>query len=302
MSRVSGINSHYVCNYILCSFAELGEVDELCQELKEQAQKFLWEMVPCPPMAEVHFERDTEPQAALLKEQVYDEYRRFMLGVRPWVNVNLVVVEKLPLSPEARSRKPEDVRYGMEAMQQFKHRGVRVTDKSTTLITAVDLLKRGSKRIQVVFGLDGSRITTLLKEMCRVLSCYEAESDFDLVLYFPLRDWSVSSAHDLQSILRYYGSEDRRLDHAALAQSMVESNGRGLLFIFDGGDEVKDLLNPSSRSIVQSIIEGCILHEAHIIISCHPGAYASLQDKSAYFYMFRGFHHNTICEVCGRPH
>ena len=104
----------------------------------------------------------------------------------------------------------------------------------------------------------------------------------------------MSSASDLQSLLRYYGRDDSRLDHAALAQEMVESSGRGLLLVFDGADEVKDLLKPSSGSVVQSILEGRILHEAHIIISSRPGACPSLQDHSATFYEVQGFDHAAI--------
>ena len=104
----------------------------------------------------------------------------------------------------------------------------------------------------------------------------------------------MSSASDLQSLLRYYGSQDKRLDHAALAQEMVESSGKGLLLVFEGADEVKDLLKPSSGSVIQSILEGRIVHEAHVIISSCPGACPSLQDHSATFYEVQGFDRAAI--------
>ncbi|MDA8003070.1 MAG: NACHT domain-containing protein, partial [Alphaproteobacteria bacterium] len=140
----------------------------------------------------------------------------------------------------------------------------------------------------------GSGKTTLLKHMCKALSTEESESDYDLVLYFPLRDRSVSGASDLQSLLKYYGSEDSRLNHTTLAQSMVESKGRGLLFVLDGADEVKDLLQQSSGSTVQSLLMGPVLPEAHIIISSRPGACPSLQDHTATFYEVQGFDHDAI--------
>ena len=233
---------------------------------------------------------ELHPQAAI-KEQVYNEYRQFKLGEGPKANVeyvNLAVLEKSP------SSKPDDIKDRMEVIRRFKRCGVRVAGKNMKSITPIDLLKKGNNRIQVVYGQAGSGKTTLLKQMCRALSCDEAESDFDQVLYFPLRDRSVSSAHDLQSLLRYYGSQNSRLDHTALAQSMVESNGRGLLMVFDGADEVKDLLKPSSRSVIQSILNGRILHEAHIIISSRPGACPSLQDHTACFYEVQGFDPTAI--------
>ena len=244
---------------------------------------------PHVPDTEIH------PQAALLKEQAYSEYRRFQLGEGPKANteyVNLAVLEKPP------SSKPDDIEDKMEAIKRFRDCGVRVANESTACITPVDLLKKGnepSQRIRVIYGQAGSGKTTLLKQTCRALSRNEVESDFDLVLYFPLRYKSVSSVSSLQSLLTYYGSENSHLDHGALAHSMVESKGRGLLLLLDGADEVKDLLKLSSgSSIVQSILEGRILHEAHIIISSRPGACPSLQDHSACFYEIQGFDRAAI--------
>ena len=236
---------------------------------------------------------DTElhPQASLLKKCAYDEYRRFKLGEGPKViaeYVNLAVLEKPP------SSKPEDVKDAMKAMERFRDCGPRVAGDKASRVTPVDLLKKDNERIRVVYGQAGSGKTTLLKQMCKALSCDAAESDFNLVLYFPLRERSVSGASDLQSLLRYYGRQDKRLDHAALAQEMVESNGRDMLLVFDGADEVKDLLKPSSGSVVQSILEGRILHEAHIVVSSRPGACPSLQDHSTTFYEVQGFDHSAI--------
>ena len=182
----------------------------------------------------------------------------------------------------------------MKAMERFRDCGPRVAGDKASHVTPVDLLKKGTERNRVVYGQAGSGKTTLLKQMCRALSCDETESDFNLVLYFPLRERSVSHASDLQSLLKYYGRQDKRLDHAALAQELVESSGKGLLLVFDGADEVKDLLKASSESTVLSILEGRILHEAHIIISSRPGACPFLQDHSATFYEVQGFDHAAI--------
>ena len=245
-----------------------------------------------PPSCPQPHVPDTElhPQASLLKKCAYDEYRRFKLGEGPKAIaecVNLAVLEKPPSSQP-------DVMDAMKAMERFRDCGPKVAGDKASHVTPVDLLKKGSERIRVVYGQAGSGKTTLLKQMCRALSCDEAESDFNLVLYFPLRERSVSSASDFKNLLRYYRREDSRLDHAALAQEMVENSGRGMLLVFDGADEVKDLLKPSSGSVVQNILEGRILHEAHVIISSRPGACPSLQDHSATFYEVQGFDHPAI--------
>ena len=216
---------------------------------------------------------------------MYEEYQGFKVeGNKSNADyVKLAVVEKPP------SSKPEDVEDKMEAMRRFKHCGSRVADEKALQIESVDLLKKGSERIRIVYGQAGSGKTTLLKQMCRALSCGEAESEFDLLLYFPLRDALVSNASDLQSLLRYYGGNDSRLDHIALAQSLVETKGRGFLLVFDGADEVKDL-----PPILQHLLHRKSLLDAHIIISSRPGACPSLQDHSATFYEVQGFDHPAI--------
>ena len=219
---------------------------------------------------------------------MYNEYRRFKLeGSKANADhVKLAVVEKPP------SCRPEEIVDEMEATRRFKLCGPKVADDKVTQVTPGDLLKKSSEpseQIRIVYGQAGSGKTTLLKQMCRALSHNEAESDFDLVLYFPLQDELVSNARDLPSLLKYYGSEDKRLDQAALAQSMVERKGTGLLLVFDGADEVKDL-----PPIVHLLLQRSHLHEAHIIISSRPGACPSLQDYSGTFYEVQGFDHAAI--------
>ena len=229
-----------------------------------------------PPVTE-------QSPADLLKEKVYEEYQGFKVEGNESNYVKLAVVEKPP------SSKPEDVKDKMEAMRRFKHCGTRVAVEKALQVESINLLKKASNRIRIVYGQAGSGKTTLLKQMCRALSCGKAESEFDLVAYFPLRDARVSIASDLQSLLRYYGRDDSRLDHAALAQSLVESKGRGFLLVFDGADEVKDL-----PPILQDLLHCKSLPDAHIIVSSRPGACPSLQDHSASFYEVQGFDHAAI--------
>ena len=200
--------------------------------------------------------------------------------------MKLAVVEKPP------SSRPEDVKDVMEAMQRFRDCGRRVAAEKVAHISPVDLLKKGSERTQVVYGQAGSGKTTLLKQMCKAFSCEECESDFNLVLYFPLRERSVSSASDLQSLLSYYLPDEDLADLSSTVKSLKKN--KGLLLVLDGADEVKELLSPSSGSIVQRILEGHTLPDAHVIISSRPGACPSLQDHSDCFYEVQGFDRATI--------
>ena len=244
-----------------------------------------------PPSCPQPHVPDTElrPQVSLLKKCAYDEYCRFKLGERPKAiaeYVNLAVLEKPP------SSEPEDVKDVMKAMERFRDCGPRVAGDKASHVTPVDLLKKGSEHIRIVYGQAGSGKTTLLKQMCRALSCDEAESDFNLVLYFPLRERSVSSASDLRSLLSYYLHDEDPADVSAMVKSLKEN--KNLLMVFDGADEVKGLLESSSGSTIQRILQGRTLPEAHIIISSRPGACPSLQNHSATFYEVQGFDHAAI--------
>ena len=143
-----------------------------------------------------------------------------------------------------------------------------------------------------MYGQAGSGKTTLLKQMCKALSCEECESDFNLVLYFPLRERSVSSASDLQSLLSYYLQDEDLADLSNTVKSLKKN--KGLLLVLDGADEVKELLSPLSGSIVQRILEGHTLPDAHVIVSSRPGACPTLQDHSDCFYEVQGFDRATI--------
>ena len=231
------------------------------------------------------------PQAALLKEQAYDQYRRFKLREGPKANVEYTKLAVLERPPSSR---PEDVKGKMEAIQQFKECGPRLAGEKALHIKPVDLLKKGSERIRVLYGQAGSGKTTLLKHMCKALSTEECESDYELVLFFPLRDPDVSSAGDLQSLLSYYMQDEDPADVSSLVKVLKGSKGKGLLLVFDGADEVKDLLKSTSKSLVQRFLQGCVLPEAHIIISSRPGACPSIQDHTATFYEVQGFDHDAI--------
>ena len=236
---------------------------------------------------------ELQSQATLLREQAYNEYSHFRLGEGPKANmqyVQLAVLERLP------SSNPDDVRDKMEAIQRFKDCCPKIADENAMRITPHDLLKKGDERIRVVYGQAGAGKTTLLKHMCKALACDEAGSDFDLVLYFPLRDRSVSSAGDLQSLLSYYLQDayEGQAAVSSMTKVLKGGKGKGILMVFDGADEVKDLLKPSSESVIQSLLQGHVLPEAHIIISSRPGACPSIQDYVATFYEVQGFNHTAV--------
>ena len=98
---------------------------------------------------------------------MYEEYQGFQVeGNKSNADyVKLAVVERPP------SSKPEDVEDKIEAMHQVKHCGPRVADEKALQIESVDLLKKGSERMRVVYGQAGSGKTTLQSWRAKAGAC-----------------------------------------------------------------------------------------------------------------------------------
>ena len=198
----------------------------------------------------------------------------------------------LPGQPDV-PRKPEKANSRLVFLQKYRHCG-REGKKVKRYIDASELLRKGSDSLRVIYGQAGIGKTTLLKHISRALARKEVESDYNLVLYFPLREKTVSSAKDLEELLSYYTSGDKKLDLSELSQSLIDTSGKDVLFIFDGADEVRELLSTQNSSIFQEIIQGQSLPQADVIVTSRPGSLPFLQEHSTVFYEIHGFDEESI--------
>ena len=152
-------------------------------------------------------------------------------------------------------------------------------------IDVKDLAKQCKDRRRIVYGQAGAGKTTAMKHICQQVALSQIKSDYALILFFPLRDESVSKCTDLPSLLEYYGegsSEDT-------TKMLEEGKGRDTLLIFDGADEARELLQKGSNSVLLKLLEGKLLPEASIILSSRPGVCPELQKYVNQFYEVQGF-------------
>ena len=198
----------------------------------------------------------------------------------------------LPGQPDV-PRKPEKANSRLVFLQKYRDCGGE-GKKVDRYIDASELLHKGSDSLRVIYGHAGIGKTTLLKHISRALARKEVESDYTLVLYFPLREKTVSSAKDLEGLLSYYTSGDRKLGLFELSQSLIDTSGIDILFIFDGADEVRELLSTRNGSIFQEIIQGRSLPQADVIVTSRPGSLPFLQEHSTVFYEIHGFDEESI--------
>ena len=199
---------------------------------------------------------------------------------------------KLAVLPSNPNHKDIGDQNQLDFLQKYRSCGVESRGVDH-YVESTKLLLRGSKKVRVIYGHAGIGKTTLLKQVCHTLAKKDS-TEYSQVLYFPLREKKVSQAKHLHELLSYYGSEDKKLDHSAAGQSLIDNKGRDTLVIFDGADEVRELLEKEDTCAFRKILEGDVLPKADVIVTSRPGSLPFLQDQSPLFYEILGFGQASI--------
>ena len=188
----------------------------------------------------------------------------------------------------------EKIRNKLAFLQRFRNCG-KEERQIAGYIDAFDLLRKSSSSIRVVYGQPGIGKTTLLTHVCRALAMKEADSEYALVLYFPLRNKTVSGAKTLKELLSYfYPMDDTKQHPSEMKQLLGNSEDKDILLILDGTDEIRDLLSIPDSSLIQEILAGNTLPQADIIVSSRPGSLPFLQRHNSSFYEIHGFDQASI--------
>ena len=231
-----------------------------------------------------------------MRKHAYDRYKKPLLreGQRILKFTKVAVFKNAP-----RPRNEGDPDLG-EFLKRYRDCGVRLSERAEQ-VTANHFLRKESHQIRIIYGQPGTGKTTFLKHLCQKVASNEL-SDFSLVLFFPLRDKAVSEAlrnvsdHEagLEQLLRYYIPEKKC--SASAAEALLESEGENVLIIFDGADEDRGLMDSPSGSLLQALLEGHRLPQAHFILSTRPGGCPLLQNLECrpLFYEILGFDEEAV--------
>ena len=123
----------------------------------------------------------------------------------------------------------------------------------------------------IVDGPPGVGKTTMCKKLCNMWAKNELKNCFfELVLLLPLRDEKVTSAVGIHDLVSFFHSNEVVCE--GVRKQIKERNGRGLLLIFDGWDEI----DRKERSFVLDIIQRKQLHSCSIMITSRTYASANL--------------------------
>ena len=135
-----------------------------------------------------------------------------------------------------------------------------------------DILKGENTRLVLVEGAPGIGKSTLAWELCRQWPTMESLQRFSLVVLLKLREKEVQSAKSISGLFPW---EDDLAQSRLVAEKVKETNGKGVLFVFDGFDEFPADLRETSA--VMKVIKGTFLPRSTVVLTSRPSATADLQ-------------------------
>ena len=132
--------------------------------------------------------------------------------------------------------------------------------------------KKEPVRFILVEGPPGIGKSTFAWEVCRRWDEIESLRNYQIVVLLKLREKWVLIATELSDLFRYPFKQELS---QTIAQELHESNGRNLLLVLDGFDEVSHSFHETS--VIKSIIYRQLLPECTIILTTRPSAKHTLE-------------------------
>ena len=147
-----------------------------------------------------------------------------------------------------------------------EYREVPVTQK------AVSQTAERPVRFILVEGPPGIGKSTFAWEVCKRWDEIESLRDYHTVVLLKLREKWVLNATSLSDLLRYPSHPDFS---NSIAEELLKSQGKKLLFVLDGFDEVSHSFH--ENSVIKSILCRQLLPECTIILTTRPVAMCTLR-------------------------
>ena len=124
----------------------------------------------------------------------------------------------------------------------------------------------GKGRVIVIEGAPGIGKSTLAWELCRKWEEYASMKAYSLVILLRLREKRVQNISDLSSLFYAY----QRTNKMSLVDEVQNNQGKGVLFVLDGFDELPKSLQ--SEGVFVDLVQKSILPKSTVLVTSRPAA------------------------------
>ena len=124
----------------------------------------------------------------------------------------------------------------------------------------------GKGRVIVMEGAPGIGKSTLAWELCRKWEEYASMKAYSLVILLRLREKRVQNISDLSSLFYAY----QRTNKMSLVDEVQNNQGKGVLFVLDGFDELPKSLQ--CEGVLVDLLQKSILPKSTIVVTSRPSA------------------------------
>ena len=143
--------------------------------------------------------------------------------------------------------------------------------KNRKKISAHQILEgQSTPGLVLVEGAPGIGKSTLAWELCRKWEEFSCMQQYSLVVLLRLREKRVQKVTSVSQLFFSYESDDK----ATLVKEVLKVQGKGILFILDGFDELPKTLQKESFFI--SLMKGEVLPASTVLVTSRPSATAEL--------------------------
>lgn len=126
------------------------------------------------------------------------------------------------------------------------------------------------QQLVLVQGAPGIGKSTLAWELCRKWDEFSCMQKFSLVILLRLREKEVQNINNVAQLFYLFEGEHKK----SLVREALTVNGKGILFILDGFDELP--ISLQKESFLIRLVKGTVLPKCSVLVTTRPSATAQL--------------------------
>ena len=142
--------------------------------------------------------------------------------------------------------------------------------KKISVHQILEVESQSTPGLVLIEGAPGIGKSTLAWELCRKWEEFSCMQQYSLVVLLRLREEKVQKVASVSQLFFSYESDDKD----TLVKEVLKGQGKGILFILDGFDELPKALQ--QNCFLVNLIKGLVLPASTVLVTSRPSATAEL--------------------------